>query len=85
MKIKYTIPILVLICGMAFDTSSQTITPINGVTFKGRVLDDATGKPIVDARIDIADFVLTNGTTLKSYMFDAATGKLVSRPLKNNH
>ena len=88
MNTKYTIPILVLICGMAFNTSSQTITttPTDGVTVKGRVLDDATGKPIADARIDIADFELTNGTTLKSYMFDAATGRLAGpTPPEHGH
>jgi 5-hydroxyisourate hydrolase-like protein (transthyretin family) len=53
MKTKNILPVLVLICGMAFNASSQTITttPTNGPTFKGRVLDDATGKPVADVPI----------------------------------
>ena len=47
---------LVMLCGTAFGTAAQTVTttPTNGPTFKGRVLDDATGKPIADVPIHYA-------------------------------
>ena len=52
--------------------------PSNSVTFKGRVLDDATGKPIAGARVISTDYALQNGATLKGEMFDPKTGKKVN-------
>ena len=56
MKITNPLPGLVLLFAAAFSAAAQTITPTptNGPTFKGRVLDDATGKPIADVPIHYA-------------------------------
>jgi 5-hydroxyisourate hydrolase-like protein (transthyretin family) len=53
MKITNLLPGLVLLFAASFSAAAQTVptTPTNGPTFKGRVLDDATGTPIAGVRI----------------------------------
>ena len=53
MKITNLLPGLVLLFAAIFSAAAQTVTttPTNGPTFKGRVLDDATGRPVAGVRI----------------------------------
>jgi len=47
------LPGLALLFAASFSAAAQTVTttPTNSPTFKGRVLDDATGKPVADVPI----------------------------------
>ena len=55
MKTTKLLADLALLFAATFSAAAQTVTPTptNGATFKGRVLDDATGKPIAGVPVDI--------------------------------